>query len=365
MSKEETIRVPFPVNADEEVLQLLRKKETYSVRFPKIRKLKNVFVTYDGIVMKNGRLVDGCAFNLKGKEDNTFYYHFWRDTFEKYLVCKWGKSIPSVQLKGDQKYLLIHSKWFNYAFWINSFLPRLIQAEQEGYLNNTKLLVPEGWEKIPFVSDSLQLFEVEKEIIPMDHHLFVKHLIMPETRKWTASFVPETIQFTRQRLIDEAIKRTDSSMVRPAKIYLTRSKRGLRGVENEEAVVDLLKEYGYSVVTFEDLSIWEQIMTMYHATHFISIHGAGLANLMFMEPGSNVLELINKPYAKLEYTFPFWKLGNSVHLNYFMQLCDTLNDEQLILGFGKDATKNDSDYLVNKNLEVDISTLLNNLKRME
>lgn len=48
-----------------------------------------------------------------------------------------------------------------------------------------------------------------------------------------------------------------------------------------------------------------------------------------------------------------------------MQLCDTVNDEQLILGFGKGATKNDSDYLVNNNLDVDILTLLHNLKRME
>jgi hypothetical protein len=84
------------------------------------------------LVIKNGLLVSGCAFNLIGNEDKTFYYPFWKRTAMEYAVARWGRNkTTSIQI--DRPCLLIHSKWFNYAFWINAYLPRLIMAEEEAY----------------------------------------------------------------------------------------------------------------------------------------------------------------------------------------------------------------------------------------
>ena len=79
-------------------------------------------------------------------------------------------------------FLLIHSKWFNYSFWINSYLLRLIQAEEAGLLDKVKLIYPKEWDNIPYVVESLKCFNVKKEIIPLDTNLFIENLIMPETR---------------------------------------------------------------------------------------------------------------------------------------------------------------------------------------
>lgn len=363
--KKETIHIDYPKNVTDEIKQLLQQFKPYSVSMPRIRKLNRVFVTHDGLVLKNGLLVNGCAFNLKGKEDKTFYYFFWRDTLEKYAVCKWGKSLVSKKLRGPQSYLLIHSKWFNYAFWVNSFLPRLIQAEEAGILKTTKLLVPQGWKKIPYVWESLKAFDVEKELIPIDCHLFVDQLIMPETRKWTSSFVPITIQKTRDRLKNEAISRVSNTNFAKKKIYLTRAKRGVRCVENEDGVQQIVQKYGYNAVSFEELSIWEQINLMQNTTHLVSIHGAGLANLQFMQKNSCVLELVNRPYAQREYTFPFWKLANAAQLNYYMQLCDVKNDLDFKLSYGKGEKTEETTFLVNQNIVVDLDLLESNIKLME
>jgi len=363
--KKELVNIKLPINASHEVKELLFSYSTYSNDIPKLKKLKKVFVTYDGLVLKNGLLAGGCAFNLRGKADNTFYYFFWRDVIEKYAVCRWGKSLVSHHLKGPQKYLLIHSKWFNYSFWINSFLPRLVQAENAGILNDVKLIVPEGWKNIPYVWDSLEAFNISKEIIPADSHLFVDHLIMPETRKWTYSFNPQVIQNTSSKLIDYALKTTDAIRSNTKKIYLTRSQRGVRCAENEEAVLALVVKFGYTPISFEDFSIWQQVLIMQQATHFISIHGAGMSNLMFMPPNSAVLELINRPYAHAEYTFPFWTLANSVQVRYFMQLCDVVNGKDAKLSFGKKRAEEDVKYLVNENLIVDLCLLESNLQLME
>jgi capsular polysaccharide biosynthesis protein len=187
---------------------------------------------------------------------------------------------------------------------------------------------------------------------------------MPETRKWTFSFQAQIIKDTRIRLLDYALNFSTNNDG-PKKIYLTRSKRGVRCAENEMDVLDLLSKYGYSSVSFEDLSIWEQIVLMNQTTHLISIHGAGLSNLMFMQPNSCVLELINRPYAHAEYTFPFWKLANTVDLNYFMQLCDVVNEHDAKLSFGKNKGGKDEIYLVNTNLIVDLKLLELNVKSME
>jgi hypothetical protein len=105
------IHVPLPINTTSYLSELLSVRQQYTVPTPSVKKIRNAFVSHEGLVLKNGLLVVGCAFNLYGKEDNTFYYQFWRDTVEKFAVCKWGKSLQSIQLKGDKSYLLIHSNW--------------------------------------------------------------------------------------------------------------------------------------------------------------------------------------------------------------------------------------------------------------
>lgn len=364
MSKIELITPQLPINNTPEFNSLISPLMPYKAKRPKIRKLKNVFVTHEGLVLNNGLIANGCAFNLKGKEDNTLYAQFWRDTIEKFAVCKWGKSLKSITLKGEGDFLLIHSTWFNYSFWINSFLPRLISAIDSGLLKNTKLIVPEGWKEIPYVWDSINEFNIDFEIIPKDYHLFVKNLIMPETRQWSSSFYPPSIAQTRIKLVNIANQKIKEDNTKVNRVYLTRSKRGVRNIHNENEVIELLKKHGFTVVTFENLTIWEQINLMSNTSHFVSIHGAGLSNMMFMNKGSSVLELINRPYAKAEYTFPFWKLANAAELNYFSQLCDVKKIPENNLSFRVSNEHKELDYLVNQDIIVDIDLLERNLHLM-
>jgi hypothetical protein len=273
-----TINTPLPTNITpyqlEKYFKPIAKAE---VKIPSLREINHSFVSHQGLVLKNGLLADGCALNLSGHEDNTFYYPFWRNTIEQYLVCRFGKSLRSVKLNGNEKFLLIHSRWFNYAFWINCYLPRLIMAEQTGRLRNMKLIFPEGWKKLHYVTQSLEAFNIECEVVPNDHHLFVKRLILPETREWTNSFYPPHVQGIRERLVPEAFIRCAITSF-PKKIYLTRKQRGVRCVENEQEVLACLTEFGFKAVVFENLSFWEQVKMMSEAEAFVSLHGAGFAN---------------------------------------------------------------------------------------
>ncbi len=353
------IKTNLPQNIQENEVYLFSQRQ-YSIQTtPRIKRLKNVFVNQQGLVLKNGLLVKGCAFNLAGKSDTTVYFPFWRKVIEQYLVCKFGKSLKYIRLKDDNAYLLIHSAWFNYSFWVNSYLIRLISFLKTNNNSNIYLIYPEEWDKISYVKQSLDYFKIKKQIIPADHHIFVKNLILPETRDWTSSFYVCNIRYvydwfrpfvTRHKIYSEK------------KVYLSRKKRNVRCVANEEEILFVLKKYNFEVYDFDEMSYMEQVDLMMHTSHFISIHGAGFSNMVFMQPQKSVMELINIEYAKLEYTFPFWKLADALDLNYFYQF-GSVN-----ANFSKDLIKEVYDkekkYLVNENIHIDTTMFEKNILKM-
>jgi capsular polysaccharide biosynthesis protein len=75
------------------------------------------------------------------------------------------------------------------------------------------------------------------------------------------------------------------------RIYLTRKRTSRRKVTNEAEVSAALVRRGFDVIDFEGLNLAEQIRLSAEANLFVSIHGAGLTNIMFMPPGSTVVEL--------------------------------------------------------------------------
>jgi hypothetical protein len=358
--KKKEIIANLPLNLTDKIRHYFVPRQKYFVREPKVHFIKNAFVSEQGLVIKNLFLSKYCAFNLLGKDDNTFYWPYWRLSLEQMLVSKFGKSLKSINLDTNQNYLLIYTKWFNYSFWVNSCLVRLIMAEKEGLLDKCLLLFPENWHRIEFVKQSLSCFDVKVQVIPEDHHLFVQNLYLPETREWTASFYPPQIQDVRRKIVPFALEKTTSKEF-PKRIYLTRKKRNVRCVENESEILPILKEFDFTIINFEDYSFWDQVALMNHAETFVSVHGAGFSNAMFMKPGSSVLELINEPYAEVEYQFPFWKLSSAAQLNYYAQLCALNPNASKLLRRGH-THDSENKYLADENIVVDIDLFIRNIE---
>ncbi len=327
------------------------------VHVPRVRHLSNVFVSHSGVVLSNGFLVDGCALNISGTEDINFRWDFWRHAIEECLVSKWGKSL-SRETWDDRTYLIIHSKWFNYAFWINCYLSRLIRAEKEGLLKDAVLILPEGLSKVPYVSASLQAFDVETRILPAGVHLKVSRLLMPETRQYTATFYPPHLKDVRSRMLRFFSGSNSGSDKGKRRVYLSRSGRGLRCVENEQEVLQALQPFGFESVQFEQLSLKEQVMLMAQSEILIGWNGAGFTNMMFMEEGSHVVELVNTAHAELEYTFPFWRMANAMDLTYHALFCKCMGNFNPDIVFGKGPQHPPTAYAVNQNITVDVDRLV-------
>jgi capsular polysaccharide biosynthesis protein len=84
-------------------------------------------------------------------------------------------------------------------------------------------------------------------------------------------------------------------------------------------VIELLENYGFQIINAEDCSLEEQVKLASATRCFISNHGAGLTNILFMNPGANVLELRHRADKTNNCYF---SLASAAGLNYFYQTCE-------------------------------------------
>ncbi len=74
-------------------------------------------------------------------------------------------------------------------------------------------------------------------------------------------------------------------------IYISRALTSWRRIVNEEEVMRLLESYGFKTYLTERLSIGEQVELFSRAKAVVSVTGAALANVMFSQEGTHVLEI--------------------------------------------------------------------------
>jgi capsular polysaccharide biosynthesis protein len=118
-------------------------------------------------------------------------------------------------------------------------------------------------------------------------HVRAECLVVPGQPTATVLNPPWVVEFLRSRLlpaVDVTGPRTP--------IYLTRGNQlNNRRVVNEEQVLALLSERGFTALDPGALSVAEQIRACATASVIVGAHGAGLANIMFAGPGAAVVEL--------------------------------------------------------------------------
>jgi len=122
-------------------------------------------------------------------------------------------------------------------------------------------------------------------VMPKNETWQFKHLIVPSMSNHQDGIItPHLAPWTRML---KNILKVDSD--RKRKIFVTRNDAKTRKLLNAEKLMLALK--GWETITMEDLPIIEQVRCFSEASHVISTHGAGLTNLLWCEPGTQVIEI--------------------------------------------------------------------------
>jgi hypothetical protein len=104
------------------------------------------------------------------------------------------------------------------------------------------------------------------------------------------------------------------------RIYISR--KGRRVLSNEEEMIDLLKDFNFTIIDDTPRSVAEQIRIYKDARVIIGPHGASFTTMICCDPGTTLIELFPGNYYPAYFRF----LATALHLKYFAIFEDNIQD---------------------------------------
>jgi capsular polysaccharide biosynthesis protein len=217
-----------------------------------------------------------------------------------------------------QNVLWITDDWSNnYFHWFCLALPILVTYPE--YLRSSILLLPDKLRDLDYVLSSLKIFGIENfEFINKNEVVICDKLILPKFYTKFGLFNKPVIQKIRQKFVDSAAGSNETESESFERIYITRRKAVQRKLLNDEEIIAILEDYDFKVICAEDYSLEEKISFFKSSKYLISIHGAGLTNMLFMPKGSSVWEF-RKNDKKVNNCYDY--MANALDLDFHFQLC--------------------------------------------
>ena len=255
----------------------------------------------------------------------------WRHQI-RLSACSW--IAPTLRLPVDLCSLLDFRGWHHgYYHWFLDCLPRLLAAEHHRQRTGAevKILVPAKLQ--PWLSESLLCMGWNSRTqIPADsngrfnnirpHRLIASssHRHQHATAAPFDALSPPTLKQIRTRLAPMAQKAAAASLS-TRRLFISRRGAISRRIINEDEIMPTLVRHGFSCIELERHSLSTQVALFAEATHSITMHGAGLTNLIHACGGS-LLELFARGHGiRPEY----FQIAGINHMDYFFHVCDSIN----------------------------------------
>jgi capsular polysaccharide biosynthesis protein len=243
--------------------------------------------------LKKIHKIDGSVANffLSGIERN--YYHWLTECLGRYYLLEKSQFKPDFYLFPKDK---LFQKQYLKLLKIDE--ERIIELDSNTVIQADETIVPslinisENWEHI----DTRGYICFRKKWLP----------------SWIGNIYRENIDLTecKQNKI---------------KIYISRAFANYRKVENEDAIIDLLKSKGYGIYHLENMSVKEQIELFSNASIVLGIHGAGFSNIYFCPKNAIIFEFFPEHY----HDSSFKVLTSALGLKYHYMIGKTHNIENI------------------------------------
>lgn len=230
-----------------------------------------------------------------------------------------------------------------YFHWITEIGPRLWVAGKE-VDPSFPLLIPEYFlMKWNFAGSFLKPFKRNIITFKENEQVFVNHLTFVSQTGGVFNYQPMPIKGSTALLKDYYYD-SNYPLDLNQKIYISRNKTGKRTLLNERLIIELLKAFEFKVLYAEDLTLKDQINVFSRTSCLISLHGAGLSNMVFMPPNSKIIEIRHRE--------------NNNMLNFFFTLSHTFHhDYYYVFGDSKDDVMKNEIRPEDKSIHVEIDML--------
>ena len=220
--------------------------------------------------------------------------------FEEHWLLTYGK-IPAATAIAGRTAVIATTLGIGYSHWLLEELPRLLVLKE---VEGCDAIIAHGAKPFARAAIAKGGFPVRIIEAKRNAHFACEELVVPSVGRMTPATVRALEEFGRS-----------ISVAAPSfgeKIYISRAGARRRRITNEESLGRSLENNGFTCVHLEALTWAEQIAAFRSARVIVAPHGAGLANLVFCQPGTRVIELFNRSYVNGCY----WQLAALKRLDY-------------------------------------------------
>jgi capsular polysaccharide biosynthesis protein len=199
---------------------------------------------------------------------------------------------------------------YNIYHWLYDGLPRLALVERMGieieslYVDTSRPFVLESLEmagiRPKYILDSSRYSQVQaREMVIPSFPLYSGKNVKPVVPDWA-------LRWLRDRLVI-------SDLMGTKRIFISRQDASYRHLVDEDLLFKSLEKRGFERVVLSGQSLQTQRALFSQASVIVAPHGAGLANILFCQPGTKILELFHPGFVQQCY----WELANMFRLPYF------------------------------------------------
>lgn len=325
----------LPVNFRQDDLPLFGHDLELVIPPAELLELRGVRVSSDGFLYRGLKILP-----------ESFAFPFLYDNWKRRSVLKFFVTNYLLRRRRnvEGRAAWITDDWGGgYFHWLADSLTRLYTIREEA--RGMTLLLPHAHASLGFVRPSLAPFRLrDVRFIAPDETLVCERLVVPMHTAPSGHYDEQVLGGVR-RLLLEAYGAPPGA-AGGERLYISRGRATKRRIANEEEVVRVVRGFGFRVVYAEDHTFEEQVGMASSARFFVSNHGAGLTNMLFVRDGGRVLELRHQT-DKVNNCY--FTMASALGLEYFYQTCPS------------DDPAADPHYA---NLRVDPDALADNLRLM-
>lgn len=198
-----------------------------------------------------------------------------------------------------------------YFHWISDVLPRLWVSRK--YLHEYTILLPRKFRTYPYISESLKLLGWRFHFYNSERKVKINELIIPDYLGESGHYHSIVMKELRSEFLD-AVKRPIGNN----RLFISRENAATRKLINQQEINKFLDQYGFQTVFPEKLTFVQQVELFQQASVVMGVHGAGLANMLFMHPGTKVIELRREGDT---HNNCYYNLASSLNLDYYYLNC--------------------------------------------
>ncbi|WP_075349281.1 glycosyltransferase family 61 protein [Algoriphagus marinus] len=318
MVEEITVKRSLPVNLKPEDNFLFEHARTAT------------FFVLPTTILEKAVIFQDTAFSLKDLKFYTEYTHVHElgllPKLKRTITCalkRWRKIPDGIWIKDE---------WSaNYFHWMTDCLPRIWKAKEFGA--SDRIILHDSFKHLAYVRESLDLLGIIPCYFSSSENLWVDKLVLTPR---TANFPNFNEPLTRLTRTKFGVKPTRNPF---QKVYISRKLAEKRKAHNELDVELLMLKHGFEIVYAEKLPLKKQIELMAETRILISLHGAALTNMIFMQEGQHVIELRNQGDSKNQC---FFNLASAMGLNYYYTLNHADSPDTIISDFTIDVAELES-----------------------